>query len=207
MRPNWDTYFMGFAKAASERATCDRKHVGAVIVVGAKFRCVNCENGYAVAHRCPPLGGHVAATGYNGSVAGAEHCDDAGHDMQDGHCVRTIHAEMNALAQAAKVGVGVDGAAIYTTASPCWDCFRVLVNAGIVRFVYLEDYRGEEHKPRIEAVVASSRGRLSVEKLPPPPVACVACGEYDDVQTFDPHVSGVMPIKLCGDCRKEHNAP
>lgn len=129
-RPPWDAYFMGFAEAASRRATCDRQHVGAVIVVDKQ----------------------VVATGYNGSVRGLPHCDDVGHDMVSGHCVRTIHAEMNALAQAARHGVKVGGATIYTTASPCWDCFRVLVNAGVQRFVYKQPYRAEEHRARVEAV-------------------------------------------------------
>lgn len=129
-RPDWDHYFMKFAEAASVRATCDRKHVGAVIVVNRR----------------------VCATGYNGSVAGLPHCDDAGHDMVNSHCVRTVHAELNALAQAARHGVPIAGATVYTTASPCWDCFRVLVNAGIKRLVYQEPYRAEEHQARIEAV-------------------------------------------------------
>ncbi len=129
-RPSWDQYFMEFAKAASLRATCDRQHVGAVVVVDKQ----------------------VVATGYNGSVVGMPHCDDVGHDMLSGHCVRTIHAEMNALAQAARRGVAVGGAAIYTTASPCWDCFRVLVNAGIRQFVYAQAYRAEEHRARIQQV-------------------------------------------------------
>lgn len=129
-RPAWDEYFMGFAAAASRRATCDRKHVGAVIVVDKQ----------------------VVATGYNGSVRGMPHCDDAGHDMESGHCVRTIHAEMNAIAQAASRGVAVEGSSIYTTASPCWDCFRVLVNAGIRRFLYAEPYREGEHQKRIDEV-------------------------------------------------------
>jgi dCMP deaminase len=133
MRPGWDDYFMGFARAAAARATCDRRHVGAVIVVDRQ----------------------VAATGYNGSVRKLPHCDEVGHDMVDGHCVRTIHAEMNALAQAARRGVRVDGAGIYTTASPCWACFRVLVNAGIQRFVYGEPYREGEHRSRIEEVARS----------------------------------------------------
>lgn len=130
MRPAWDDYFMGFARAASTRATCDRKHVGAVIVVDRQ----------------------VVATGYNGSVRRLPHCDDVGHDIVDGHCVRTIHAEMNALAQAARRGVRVEDAGIYTTASPCWACFRVLVNAGIHLFVYGEPYREEESRSRIEKV-------------------------------------------------------
>ena len=87
-RPEWDDYFMGFALAAARRATCDRQHVGAVIVVDKQ----------------------VVATGYNGSVRGMPHCHEVGHDMESGHCVRTIHAEMNALAQAARRGVAVAGA-------------------------------------------------------------------------------------------------
>jgi len=126
---------MGFARAAAARATCDRKHVGAVIVVGRQ----------------------VAATGYNGSVRRLPHCDEVGHDMVDGHCVRTIHAEMNALAQAARRGVRVEDAAIYTTASPCWACFRVLVNAGIQHFVYGEPYREEDARSRIEKVAQTLR--------------------------------------------------
>ena len=130
-RPDWSEYFLGFAEAASRRSTCDRKHVGAVVVVDKQ----------------------VVATGYNGSVRGMPHCDDVGHDMVNGHCLRTIHAEMNALAQAAQRGTAVRGASIYTTASPCWACFRVLVNAGVVEFVYAEPYRAEEHQARIQDVV------------------------------------------------------
>ena len=121
---------MGFAEAASRRSTCDRKFVGAVIVVEHQ----------------------VAATGYNGSVRGLPHCDEIGHDLLEGHCVRTIHAEMNALAQAARRGARVEGAWIYTTASPCWACFRVLVNAGLHRFVYKEAYRDDDHRQRIGEV-------------------------------------------------------
>lgn len=79
------------------------------------------------------------------------------------NCVRTIHAEMNALAQAARHGVRIEGATIYSTASPCWDCFRVLVNAGIKRFVYAEEYRNDEHGERIQAV--AERLQLDVLQL------------------------------------------
>lgn len=119
MRPTWDEYFMNFASTAAYRATCKRKSVGSAIVVDQQ----------------------VVATGYNGSIRGAPHCIDVGCDMEDGHCVRTIHAEMNALAQAAQRGAAVRGATIYSTASPCWACWRVLVNAGIRAFVYAEEYR------------------------------------------------------------------
>lgn len=118
-RPSWDVYFMEIAKQTATRATCDRKHVGCVLV---RERI-------------------IIAGGYNGSVRGTPHCDDVGHLMIDGHCERTVHAEANAIAQAAKIGARVDGATAYCTAFPCWPCFRLLVNAGIVRVIYLDAYR------------------------------------------------------------------
>ena len=118
-RASWDAYFMALAKQAATRATCDRKHVGAVLVRDRS----------------------ILSTGYNGSARGLPHCDDVGHMMEDGHCVRTVHAEANAVAQAAKNGVRLEGAACYVTASPCWTCFRLLLNAGIVRIVFGEFYR------------------------------------------------------------------
>ncbi len=120
-RASWDDYFMNIAREVATRATCDRKHVGAVIV---RERC-------------------ILATGYNGSIAGLEHCDEAGHMMEDGHCVRTIHAEANAVIQAARHGTSIAGAGIYITASPCWSCFKMLANAGIRRIVFGEFYRDE----------------------------------------------------------------
>lgn len=110
---------MQIAATVATRATCDRKHVGAVIVRDRS----------------------ILATGYNGSIRGLEHCDEVGHMIEDGHCVRTIHAEANAVIQAARHGVSIDGATIYVTASPCWACFRMLANAGIRRIVFGEFYR------------------------------------------------------------------
>lgn len=110
---------MNIAKEVATRSTCDRKHVGSVIVRDKS----------------------ILATGYNGSVRGLGHCDDEGHLMEDGHCVRTVHAEANAIVQAARNGVRIDGAGIYVTASPCWGCFRLIANAGIVRIVFGEFYR------------------------------------------------------------------
>ena len=120
-RVSWDEYFMGIARAVASRATCDRKHVGAVIVLD----------------RC------ILATGYNGSVRGLPHCDEVGHMMEDGHCVRTLHAEANAVIQAARHGVRIEGADIYVTASPCWGCFKMIANAGLGRVVFGEFYRDE----------------------------------------------------------------
>jgi dCMP deaminase len=121
MRASWDTYFMELATKAASRATCDRKHVGAVIVQDRDMVC----------------------SGYNGSLSGMPHCDDIGHMMVEGHCVRTIHAEINAIARAAKRGIKTEGASIYVTASPCWSCFKTIVAAGIQRVVFGEFYRDE----------------------------------------------------------------
>jgi dCMP deaminase len=85
----------------------------------------------------------ILTTGYNGSVRGLPHCDDDGHLLEDGHCVRTIHAEANAIVQAARNGVRIDGADIYVTASPCFGCFKLIANAGLKRIVYGEFYRDE----------------------------------------------------------------
>jgi dCMP deaminase len=110
---------MNIAKEVATRSTCDRKFVGAVIVRDRS----------------------ILATGYNGSIRGLAHCDEEGHLMEEGHCVRTVHAEANAIVQAARNGVRIDGASIYVTASPCWGCFRLIANGGIVRIVFGEFYR------------------------------------------------------------------
>jgi dCMP deaminase len=120
-RASWDEYFMNIAREVATRSTCDRKHVGALLV---RDKC-------------------ILATGYNGSIRGLPHCDEVGHMMEDGHCVRTVHAEANAIVQAAKNGVRIDGASIYVTASPCWSCFRLIANAGVQRIAFGEFYRDE----------------------------------------------------------------
>ena len=120
-RPKLDHYFMNIALVVATRSTCDRKHVGAVVVRDRM----------------------ILTTGYNGSIRGAAHCDEVGHLMEDGHCVRTVHAEANAIVQAARNGVRIDGADIYVTASPCFDCFKLIANAGIRRIVFGEFYRDE----------------------------------------------------------------
>jgi dCMP deaminase len=121
MRASWDEYFMQIAQEVATRSTCDRKHVGAVIVRDK----------------------NILATGYNGSIRGLGHCDQEGHMLEDGHCVRTIHAEANAIIQAAKNGTRIEHATLYVSASPCWGCFKMIANAGLVRVVYGEFYRDE----------------------------------------------------------------
>jgi dCMP deaminase len=149
-RVDWDDYFMSIAREVATRSTCDRKHVGAVIVRDKM----------------------ILATGYNGSLRGLEHCDEVGHLMQDGHCVRTVHAEANAIVQAASNGVRTDGAGIYVTASPCFACFKLIANAGIGRIVFGEFYRDE----RIFSF--SEQLKMQLLHLPvPPPAASAAAQE------------------------------
>lgn len=118
-RVDWNRYFMNIAVEVATRSTCPRKHVGAVIVRDR----------------------HILATGYNGSLPGLPHCEDAGCLMEDGHCVATVHAEANAILQAARNGVRIEGGEIYTTASPCWPCFKLIANAGLSAIYFGEFYR------------------------------------------------------------------
>ncbi|MCD4749433.1 MAG: dCMP deaminase family protein [Thermoanaerobaculales bacterium] len=121
MRVSWDRYFMNLAAQAATRSTCPRKHVGAIIVRDKT----------------------VLSTGYNGSLRGASHCTEVGCLMVNGHCIRTVHAEANALVQAARHGTRLEGAEIYVTASPCFDCFKLIVNAGLRTVYFGEFYRDE----------------------------------------------------------------
>ena len=110
---------MNIAKQVATRSTCDRKHVGSVIVRDKT----------------------ILSTGYNGSIRGMPHCDESGHLMENDHCVRTIHAEANAIVQAARHGIRIEDSEIYVTASPCYDCFKMIANAGISSIYYGEFYR------------------------------------------------------------------
>ena len=125
-RISWENYFMNIAAEVATRSTCDRKHVGAVIVREKT----------------------ILSTGYNGSIKGLPHCDEAGHEMVDGHCVRTTHAEANAIVQAAKNGVEINLSEIYVTASPCYNCFKLIANAGIKTIFYKEFYRDDRISDR-----------------------------------------------------------
>lgn len=117
-RPSWDEYFLKLAMLASERSTCPRMHCGCVIVKD-KF---------------------VLATGYNGSLPGLPHCEDEGCLIVDYHCVRTNHAEINALTQAVTHGVNVKGSTAYITNMSCTTCAKALIAAGIKRVVVFSDY-------------------------------------------------------------------
>lgn len=117
-RPSWDEYFLKLAMLASERATCPRMHVGCVLVKD-KF---------------------VLATGYNGSLPGQPHCEEVGCLIVDNHCVRTNHAEINALVQATTHGINIKGASAYITNMSCTNCAKALIAAGIKRVVVFSDY-------------------------------------------------------------------
>lgn len=123
-RPSWDDYFIKIAFDVAERSTCDRAHVGAVIVRDRR----------------------ILTTGYNGAPAGLPHCDEIGHLLIDGHCVRTLHAEQNAIIQAALHGVNTAESTIYVTHQPCLTCAKMIINAGIRRVVYAGNYPDENSR-------------------------------------------------------------
>lgn len=127
-RPSWDQYFLTITRQVAERSTCKRAKVGAVIVRDK----------------------NILATGYNGAPAGLAHCTEVGCLIYESktpsgeieeNCYRTIHAEINAIAQAAKNGVSIRDAAIYVTHTPCIHCMKVLINTGIKHIFYERDYK------------------------------------------------------------------
>jgi len=120
-RPSWDDYFMEITFQVARRSTCPRAAVGAVIVRNKR----------------------ILTTGYNGSPTNLPHCTEAGCLMVDGHCVRTLHAEQNAIIQGALHGVNVSGSTIYVTHQPCLVCAKMIINAGIERVVYAGHYPDE----------------------------------------------------------------
>lgn len=127
-RATWQEYFMNIAKIVSERSTCDRAYVGCVLV--------NKDN-------------RIVSTGYNGSISGNPQCDEIGHTMHDGHCIATIHAEMNALLYCAKEGIPVKNSVCYVTHFPCLNCTKALIQAGISKIYYENGYRIDEYAVKL----------------------------------------------------------
>ncbi|HEX2963444.1 MAG: dCMP deaminase [Ignavibacteria bacterium] len=117
-RPSWDTYFLKLAMLVSERSTCPRMHCGCVLVRDKQ----------------------ILSTGYNGSIPGGEHCEDAGCLVVDNHCIRTIHGEMNAILQCSTHGISTTGATAYVTNMPCTNCAKALIAARIKEIVIFSDY-------------------------------------------------------------------
>ena len=128
MRQSWQEYFMQIAQTVATRSTCDRAYVGCVLV--------NNNN-------------RIIATGYNGSIHGDDHCIDVGHYMRDGHCIRTIHAEMNALLSCAKEGISANNTTCYVTHFPCLNCTKALIQAGVKEIYYHESYRLDEYSLKL----------------------------------------------------------
>ncbi len=135
-RPSWDEYFLELTKIVGSRGTCDRGRSGCVLVKNKR----------------------ILSTGYVGAPVGLQSCDDVGHEMhtvinEDGikskHCIRTSHAEQNAINNAARVGVSIEGGTIYIKMTPCYKCAQSIINSGIVRVVVLKDYHGAKRAKEI----------------------------------------------------------
>lgn len=127
IRPSWDDYFLEISRTVASRATCDRGRSGCVIVRDKQ----------------------ILVTGYVGAPTGLPHCDDVGHQMKkmvheddhvSQHCVRTVHAEQNAITQAAKLGISINNATLYCKMTPCRTCAMLIINCGIRRIVCEKKY-------------------------------------------------------------------
>lgn len=145
----WDNYFLSIAKVVASRSTCLRvpSGVGAVLVHNRQ----------------------ILSTGYAGSIRGLAHCQDIGCliDEKTGGCVRTVHAEINSMLQAAQHGVSIRGATLYSTLSPCWDCFKAAANGGISRIVYSVEYRTVERQKKFAEELRLPFVQVGVEKYVP----------------------------------------
>lgn len=148
VRPSWDEYFSHLANLVGERGTCDRGQCGAIITKDRR----------------------IVSTGYVGSPIGQAHCDEVGHEINtvihedessSKHCIRTLHAEQNAISQAARFGTSIDGGTVYVKFYPCYTCAKMLINCGIKRVVCNQDYHASEEsklifkKAGIEVVLLS----------------------------------------------------
>lgn len=118
-RPTWDEYYIEMLYQVRKRGTCNR----------GQTACIITKNNY------------ILATGYVGSISGMPHCDDAGHLMENGSCIRTLHAESNAIAQCAKLGISIQGATLYSFLFPCLSCTKLIIQSGIIRVIAEFDYQ------------------------------------------------------------------
>lgn len=150
VRPTWDEYFIKIAEMVGSRGTCDRGRAGCVITRDRR----------------------IVATGYVGSPVGAPHCDEVGHEMhtvthEDGttsrHCIRTTHAEQNAICEAARMGITLDNGTLYCKMTPCYTCAKMIINAGIKRVVCAQDYHAGARSKEIFASAGVEFALLSQE--------------------------------------------
>ena len=136
IRPSWDEYFLQMVEIIGSRGTCDRGRAGAVITKNKR----------------------ILATGYVGAPVGLPSCDEVGHELQtvtdeegitSKHCIRTAHAEQNAINNAARIGVAIEGGTIYCKLAPCYKCAQSIINSGIIRVVSIKDYHGASRTKEI----------------------------------------------------------
>lgn len=139
LRPGKDEYFLAMAEVVARRTTCNRLKVGSVLVKE----------------------GMVISTGYNGAPRGLPHCTEVGCEMVAGHCVRTVHAEQNAVIQAAYHGTPTNGATLYTQWLPCVFCCKTLINAGVKRIVFYDYYRPDKFAQDL-----LKRAKVKTDRLP-----------------------------------------
>jgi dCMP deaminase len=189
-RPSWDDYFLGITRAVASRSTCLRRHVGAIVVRDKR----------------------ILTTGYNGAPAGLQHCSQAGcmrdqlgipsgerHDL-----CRGLHAEQNALVQAALHGISVQGATLYCTFAPCAICAKMLINAGVKKVVFLDSYPDQLARDLLdEAGVESAKGGGSAE-FPEHPDHCSAATQSPGA---DPGGHGPEVDGRSGRTGKDHPDP
>lgn len=135
-RPSWDEYFLKIVEMVGSRGSCDRGRAGCVITKNNR----------------------IVSTGYAGSPIGLPHCDEAGHEMhtvvhEDGsksqHCIRTTHAEQNAICEAARMGIALEDGTLYCKMTPCYTCAKMIINAGIKRVVCAQDYHASKRSKEI----------------------------------------------------------
>lgn len=157
-RPSWDQYFVEITLDVSKRSTCLRAQVGAIVVKDKR----------------------ILTTGYNGAPKGLPHCLDEGCEIVGGHCVRSLHAEQNAILQAALYGVPLEGGTIYTTHQPCVVCAKMIINAGLKRVVYAGQYPDELAMKYLRLAVIEIEHIDLGERTPPPPPSIMKEGEVEN---------------------------
>lgn len=185
MRPSWHDTFMDLARVWAKRSTCDRLHTAAVMV--------NRDN-------------QVLSTGYNGAPRGLPHCDEVGHLLDGDHCVRAVHAEQNAIAQAARVGVSLLGCTAYILHVPCVRCAIMMIQAGIAVVVYEKNYKSNESIELLNRAGVKVYSLDAINSLPGKRVqirgtpTCSSCYSTNMKLSLSHTDDGYSTGWLCRDC-------
>lgn len=186
MRTTRDEYYMAIAELTAKRSTCDRANVGAIAIKDKR----------------------IIMSGYNGSPSGIAHCNEVGHMLHNGHCIATVHAEQNIIANAAKHGISLEGCTIYVTHQPCFYCLKLLISAGVKYVIYKNSYYDNLTPESYYKLIHVSkykepfRFKLRVSKEEADYNAsidgmCSHCGAYADMIDVE------NGIKLCTHCYKK----